>query len=757
MPLVYHYWEGVQNRNKSEDLPLLTDFTVYGLWTINQQIRHFSHITYSVGILVKPPFAVKSYKHCLSSKPNNEFIRKKATMTNLMLNYWFKPKKRWIIILLILSTSNILSNERADSVKQGIIPDAVITAGRVNSEIIPSQQLSGEQLKRLSAHSVADALRYFSGVQIKDYGGVGGLKTVNVRSLGSQHVGVFYDGIELGNAQNGVVDLGRFSLDNMAAISVYNGQKSVILQPAKDFASASSIYMTSLKPSFEKNKKSNINLGFKAGSFKTLNPTITWEQRLNNNLSSTFSSGYIYTSGEYRFRYARKDGYDTTELRKNGDVKALRVEGSLIGNIDQGEWKSRVYYYKSERGYPGASVREEPGKFRNQDRQWDNNFFIQGSFRKNFTGIYSLLLNGKYARDYLHYISDPRLDVTTMYINNTYLQHEIYISIANQFSLLKWLSISLSSDLQLYSLKANLTDFVYPQRQSFLTSAATSLRLEKIKIQASILHSYVNEKTRKYGTNADNKSELTPSFIASYKPFSNKDFNLRAFYKRIFRMPTMNDLYYTFIGNKNLKPEYTNQYNIGFTYGIHLKKKHLPKIWLQLDCYFNEIEDKIIAMPTSNQFRWTMINLGYTQIRGIDVAMESEWQIGKLNMNTRLNYTYQKAQDLTDNQSDYYGGQIPYIPWHSGSLTVNGNIRGWNINYSFIYTGERYDSVANIPENYTQPWYTHDFSFSRKISLKNTGLRLTAEINNIFNQPYEVVKCYPMPGINFNLKLNIIL
>ena len=88
----------------------------------------------------------------------------------------------------------------------------VVVTARINKEVIPVQSLSGDKLEKLAAHSVADAIRYFSGVQIKDYGGIGGLKTVNIRSMGTNHVGVFYDGIELGNAQNGVIDLGRFSL-----------------------------------------------------------------------------------------------------------------------------------------------------------------------------------------------------------------------------------------------------------------------------------------------------------------------------------------------------------------------------------------------------------------------------------------------------------------------------------------------------------------------------------------------------------------
>jgi len=665
--------------------------------------------------------------------------------------------KIFTLFFLFIITTPVISQECADTVKRDVIPQAVVTANRISYEVVPVQQLSGKQLEKLSVHSVADALRYFSGVQIKDYGGVGGLKTVNVRSMGSHHVGVFYDGIELGNAQNGVVDLGRFSLDNMASITMYNGQKSAIFQPAKDFASASSIYMTSRTPHFKENKKRNLNIAIKGGSFATINPTVIWEQLLCDGLSSSFSAGYMHTSGKYKFRYARKDGYDTTEVRKNGDVKALRIEGSLIGAINNGEWRSKLYYYKSERGYPGASVREEPGKFKNQDRQWDENIFIQGSYRKKINQLYSLLLNCKYANDYLHYISDPRLDVTTMYVNNKYLQQESYISVANLFSLSEWFSASISSDYQLNRLKANLIDFVYPQRQSLLTSAATSIRLEKIKIQASLLHSYIKEKTRKSGANADDKSEFTPSVIVSYKPISVTDFNLRAFYKRIFRMPTLNDLYYTFIGNKSLKPEYTTQYNIGLTYGINVRKRQIQRISLQLDCYYNEVEDKIIAMPTSNQFRWTMINLGYAEILGIDASLEYEWIREDFSINARLNYTYQKAQDFTDIKNEYYGGQIPYVPKHSGSAIINGSFRDWDVNYSFIYTGERYESVANIRENYAQPWYTHDLSFSKRVFLRERELRLTAEINNLLNQPYEVVKCYPMPGTNINLKLNITL
>ena len=653
---------------------------------------------------------------------------------------------RWILCLILSLFTTLPAISQSKVRHQTSLSDTLlklkevtIYSNRMQKKMSPVQILSGKELEKLNVYSVADALRYFSGVQIKDYGGIGGLKTVNIRSMGSHHVGVFYDGIELGNAQNGVVDLGRFSLDNMEVISLYNGQKSAIFQPAKDYSSASAIYMQTRKPLFKGEKKNNLNIGVKGGSFSTINPSLLWEHRFNERISSSISTEYMYTSGRYKFTYAKKDGYDTTAVRQNGDVRMLRLENAFFGKIPKGEWKAKAYLYNSERGYPGAAVREEPGKFRHQDRQWDTNLFVQGSFQNYFKPWYSLLANGKYAYDYLHYLSDPRLDVTTMYVDNHYRQQEIYASAAHLFTIYPWWSMSLSNDFQWNTLRADLIDFVYPTRNTILTSAATSFDFNRLMLQASLLYTHVDDNTRTKGANAGTKNKYTPSVIATWQPLTKLPLNVRAFYKKVFRMPTLNDLYYTFIGNKDLKPEYTTQYDVGITFSHTWNNHWLKSLDLQIDGYYNEVDDKIIAMPTSNQFRWTMINLGHVEIRGLDAAIRGEWGFGKVELSTLFNYTYQKAQDFTDPTSEWYGGQIPYIPWHGGSIILNGSYQTWSCNYSFIYTGERYEAVANIPENYAQPWYTHDFSLSKTFQWGKTGIRVTTEINNIFNQQYEVV------------------
>ena len=646
-----------------------------------------------------------------------------------------------------------------DSVRH--LCEVTVTAHRDKggSSIIPVQQLKGKELERLSVHSVADAMRYFAGVQIKDYGGIGGLKTVNVRSLGTNHTGVFYDGIQLGNAQNGQIDLGRFSLDNMEALQLYNGEKSDLLQTAKDYASASTVYLQTRKPLFATHKRYNLNVAMKAGSFDTYNPSILWEQKLTEKLSAQFSGEYMSTSGRYKFSYAKKNGYDTTEVRRNGDVSALRTEAALFGKSKDGEWRAKVYFYNSERGFPGASVREEPGKYRHQDRQWDTSVFGQGTFRRNFTNRYSLLLNTKVAYDYLHYLSDPRLDVTTMYTDNHYRQSEAYLSAAHLYQIRTWWQVSLSNDVQYNYLDADLVNFVYPTRWTLLSALSTSLHWDKLSFRMSGLQTYVNDKTRMVGGSAGSKNRFTPALILGYQPLDkgNHDLSLRAFYKRIFRMPTFNDLYYTFIGNKDLKPEYTTQYNVGGTYKRVWEKGLLRSAELRTDGYYNEVEDKIVAMPTSNQFRYTMMNFGLCHIWGLDASLRTSWRLGKLDVSTNCSYTFNRAMDHTDKGSPFYGGQLPYIPWHAFSAIAGLSWRDWAFNYSFIYTGERYEASANIPENYSKPWYTSDLSLTKLVRIKKFTLRITGEVNNVFNQQYEVVQCYPMPGTNFKVKINVMI
>lgn len=647
------------------------------------------------------------------------------------------------------------------------LDEVVITARRIQ-EIVPAQKLQGKELEKLSGNSIADALRYFSGVQVKDYGGIGGLKTVNVRSLGSQHVGVFYDGIQISNAQNGTVDLGRFSMDNMEILSVYNGQKSDIFQSARDYASAAALYMVSRRLGFAGNKTDNFNFRLRTGSFDLIDVSALWEHRLGKYFSTSANAEFLNTSGKYKFRYQRDGGYDTTEIRRNGDVMYARAEAGLFGEMPRTSFMLKGYFYWSERGYPGAAVKKDYGiSLLNEDRQKDRNIFVQSSITHKAADFYSFKAQAKYSNDYMNYIMPPYSTVQPM--NNHYRQQELYFTTSHLFSICRQLSTNVSCDLQWNSLDADGTEmfnanFIQPRRLTVLSAAAASATFDfGLSAQASILYTYVHDMSKRGMQTAGDKNEWTPTVILSYKPWKDIGLDFRAFYKKIFRMPTFNDLYYVQLGNRNLRPEYTTQYNLGAAYSANFRDSWFSGISASVDVYYNTVKDKIIATPTSNQLVWTMINLGYVEIRGADISVAPSMQFGPVAISARLNYTYQKAQDFTETKKDEgyegvistYGDQIPYVPLHSGSAVLGISYGKWDFHYSFVYTGERYMLGGNIPVNYIQPWYTSDLSLSRVFDIKNTELGITAEVNNIFNQQYEVVKWYPMPGTNFKITLSL--
>ncbi|MDE6206912.1 MAG: TonB-dependent receptor [Muribaculaceae bacterium] len=638
----------------------------------------------------------------------------------------------------------------ADSVAEQL-REVVVTTQRRPRDIIPVQTLSGKELRSYGGTNVADALRYFSGVQVKDYGGVGGIKTVNIRSMGTNHTGVVYDGVELGNAQNGQIDLGQFSLDNIESLSLYNGQKSDILQPAKDFGSAGTIYMRTRRPSFVHDERYHVRGTFRTGSFDLINPSALVEVNLGRGISASASAEWVKSSGRYRFRYRRFAGdgnvaYDTSAVRENGDINALRTELNVYGTLKRGSWSAKVYRYQSERGIPGAIVNNV---WRRGERVWDTNTFGQARYTGYF-GRFTTLANVKYANYHTHYVNNDDRQVA---IDNRYRQQEFYLSTANQYEVCSHWSASLCYDMLWNTMTADLYNFARPTRFSHYVALASSVDFERVRAQASVLGTFIHD-SREGSRASASRQVLTPAVFVNAYPLNDRCFSLRAFFKQSYRMPTFNDLYYADMGNSALSPERVSQYNIGVVYE---RQPHgFVDSWqVTADAYYNYVKDKIVAYPKGQQFRWTMLNLGKVDIRGVDLAaVVTIRPVGDLTVTLRGQYTFQRAIDVTNPSDSYYHDQIPYVPRHSGSAVGGLQWRGWGLNYSWIYVGERYNQQENISYNYMQPWRTSDVSVSKDLQIKRVSLRARLEVNNLFNQDYDVILNYPMPRRNYRFSIS---
>jgi vitamin B12 transporter len=636
-------------------------------------------------------------------------------------------------------------------VKQDTLNEVKIISTKITEEnisVTPVQIIHPSALDKLNSTTVADAVKIFSGVQLKDYGGIGGLKTINVRSLGSNHSGIFFDGIPITNTQNGEIDLGKYALENIESLALYNGQSDQIFQPASAFASASALLLKPRNPVFNEGEKSHLNVGFRTGSFGLVNPFMFWQHKVSQRLSGSVSAGWQKAHGRYKFHYINGDR-DSLVKRTNSDIDALRLEAGLYGVFrDSSSWSLKMYNYQSDRGLPGAVI---ANRINAADRLKERDFFVQSAYERR-SGNYQLMFKSKFAHNYTRYLNPQYLNAEGG-LDNRYRQNTLFFSLANQYRIKPYWNIALSVDYFRNNLDANLYQFVFPFRQTGLMALATELKFKRINLQSSLLYTAVNERIRS-GTSAFHRQQFSPSFALSWQPLAESNLRLRVFYKDIFRLPTFNDLYYTLIGNSALQPEFAKQYNMGLTY-TKAFKGNLQYFTFHADAYHNKIKDKITAIPTANLFRWSMVNMGKVRINGLDAGMQTAINLkNDVNVSLNLNYTFQDAVDITPD-SYYYNKQIPYTPKHSGSALLGLAFNKWAINYNLNYNDIRYSQQENISENLMPAWVVADLNTSYKFSFNKTEFKIVGEINNIGNKPYTVVYNYPMPGRSFRLTLNM--
>lgn len=635
---------------------------------------------------------------------------------------------RWGCLALIFYPHIYLhsaTSESADTTKTRNLNEVTVSAHR--RPLATAQKLSGAELQSLSSTSIADALKYFAGVQIKDYGGLGGLKTINVRSLGAQHVGVYIDGIRITNAQNGTVDLGKFSLSTLESVSLYNANKLDRCQSASEYASGATVYLRTRRPTAD-----SLSVMGAIGSFHTYKGRVT-AQISRKNWSGFIDGEYLNSKGDYPFRY-KSEYEDTVGKRKNSDIEYYRIEGAAFHK----GLSAHAYCYVSERGVPGGIVRRLSDKYINVGREWDADWFAQASWNHRFSSKHQVLFNGKYTQEYLRYCTDYPENQNTARVNNHYWQKDAFASAAYTFTPRRWIWLNAGYDARMSWLKADLKNFHTVRRLDQKAVIATQAEYANFRLAASLLYQHYKDWTLTHAGAADPLSKFTPSVTLGY---SSRGLSLRAWYKRIFRVPTLNDLYYTQVGNRNLKPEYTKQYNLGAEYHYYASRWSAH---IQADGYINKIENRIVCLPLKGTYSWSMMNYGETYCRGLNATVSGYYTPNDWKFSLLTSLTWQRDLNRTDPESQSYNRPICYSPTLSYGIT---GIVGWKwitLTVSDLHVGERMWSYAD-PEDVLKPY--------NNVDLKLTGswrrFIASLEINDLLDVQYEHVPRYPMPGRSF--------
>ena len=621
------------------------------------------------------------------------------------------------------------------------IDEVVVKGFRIPGNVLastPIQTLSHSDMERLGIHDMGDALKRFAGVQVKDYGGVGGMKTVNIRGLGAGHTGVTYDGVQVGDCQSGQVDLSRFTLDNVSLVSLQIGQEDNIYQSAKAYTSAGLINISTLQGVSD--CKPHLTTTLRTGSYGLFSPSLLYHQQFSRLGIGAYTS-YERADGVYWFTL--KNGIKTIhERRNNSDIKTWRGELNMSYQLtDKQTLQWKAYGFTSNRGLPGAVIYDNTYS---AERLKDKNVFTQMLYENRFSNRIKMKAAAKWNYSWSRYSDIP----ASGYKEDTYRQNETYLTATLWTNPLQGLNLSFAQDYAHNHLSMTLPKAANPTRNSLWTALATNYQIGAFSVNASLLATNIYERV-KQGNASDGFHRLSPAFSMQWRCL--QDFRLRFGYKDIFRTPTLNELYYTGIGNRHLNPEKSRQWNLGATYS-HTFNRTL-QLSLTADGYFGNVTDKIIAVP--KMFYWQMMNAGKVRQLGLDVSANIEKKWGNdWSVSATGSYSLMKVTDISDPTAVYYRNQIAYTPLHSGSASVLLHTPWLDFSYNVLVMGERYTLSYNIPDNRMKPFADHSITLSREFKISKQQLRVQFDVRNLGNKNYEVVRFYPMPGTNWQLSVS---
>lgn len=672
-------------------------------------------------------------------------------------------KARADVLLLCIAASIITAAAQDDTIATRLheLENIDVVSSRKIRELsstAPLHSLTQEQFTRLGVTDIANALHRLPGITLRDYGGAGGLKTISVRGFGAQHTGVSYDGVMLSECQSGEIDVARYSLDNVANLSLTIGDNDDIFIPARNAASAATLAIQTINPP-SADTKPHVTAQVKTGSFGYVSPFVRYGQNFSDRFAFSAIGEYVYAENDYPF-VVRNVSFVTRERRSNSRMNQGHGEMNFVWHINRlNRLSGKVYYYDNDRQLPGQ-VRYYTNLSREQLR--DRNAFAQLQYATRTAAHWALKWNAKYNWAASEYTDG-------LYKNGikdaAYWQREAYTSACLLFAPDARWAFDYSADYSYNNLSSSLATDTRPFRHTILQSLTAKYAAGRITAMARMLYSiYLND--AKDGPGARNMRRLSPSLSVSYRLIDGRDLYLRASYKNIFRAPTFNESYFFHYGSTDLKPESTDQWNIGATWRTVYDNG--SSIQLTADGYVNHVKDKIVAVPY-NMFVWTNINVAKIVVHGIDATISAEHRFksttagrskggSKAMLTDRhrghallftANYSYQQAENRTNPESPYYKNQLAYIPKHSGSAALSYENPWLNISFHGTAVSRRHANNEHYEGTDMARYAEFGITAYRHLAFGRHRFELRADAKNIFDRHYEVVARYPMPGRSY--------
>lgn len=582
--------------------------------------------------------------------------------------------------------------------------------------------LNSSEIKNINGSNIGDVLQTIPGVFIKNYGSGSALQTISMNGLGSEHTIILLNGSKLNSFQNAQVDLSLIPKENIKRIEVLsNGYSSVYGSDAiggvvnivtDDFFTDELLHLD-LSTSIGSYDKRNIavNLKNKIKNFR-------WEIAVSDKKSDDDYAYYFNSGNLTELKHRLNSKYSISNF-------ALSFDYLLNKKI---ALKLYSQFVNADRELPGIETGNVPPLTKQLDKNWNN--ILQFNFDNP---AYSINSEFNFQNNLMNYTTLP---VINSYYKNIILSNltKFNFNIANNSFLFGVESKygTIDSD----ELDSNVN------RKQFSVFNSSTINYKTLKFFPSIRYDYISD---------INKNVITYKLGINYKPFDKYNLHLRGNISHNFSAPTFNELYWKVGGNKNLKPESSDNYELGFISSGKLLTDYI------FDFTYLKIlaVDRIIWLPQSG-FIWSPINVLSSRSDIFISSIKFNFDISKLfDISAGVSYTHNKSIKTNE---DYSGDptinkQIIYIPEEQTKSNIEFKFSSLGINFFYSYFGRRFSDSENL--NALKPASVIDGNIFYDLNLENVHGQIKFEFNNLTNTDYQLISGYPLPLRNYLLTFNL--
>jgi len=657
-----------------------------------------------------------------------------------------------------------------------------------------------------------DLLGQSAGVRIRQNGGLGSSINYNLNGMSGNAIRIFIDGIPI-STYGSSFNLNSIPPALIERIEVYKG---VIPAHLADDALGGAINVI-----LKKGAKNTLNASISYGSFNTTQSNFNTTYRDKSGFTLKGSGFYNYSDNDYeiwgKFAYNIAPNGVMTQIKAKRFNDAYRSYGGrveagftdvkwadtfLIGfnasddynEIQHGQAMSKPYkgrfteadaqvisinYAKKDFIVKGLeftvnSVFSQRGEVLNDTVKWNYNWFNEKAI--GIDGQHFLSPTGAQQGPPTILHIDNKIFSTRGGLNYTLNDNHKFVFSSMLYSFDRDDKDEMKSELeknfqQKRDLQKSILSFAY-EFQAFDSRLRTNLfgkrYNQKTEQRTPLIVVENGQSTITEKLDHNNTTFYGYGFAGSYFVLPKLMFSLSA--EKAIRLPSENEIFgnpgENQTSNPSLKPEESDNLNIGLRFGPYLIHQH--KFSFGGSGFWRNSKNKIIR-EFSNRLNEALqtspsVNLGTAQSLGYEASLEYSYNkrlfIG-MNM-SKFNSLFKDKYDNKGKMLDYYNKQYPNEPY----FIINGNAQynfkdilqsnaELNLYYNCTYVGEFFTTWQSTQIDKVPSQFPHDLGLS--YTFPNKKYIVSFDAKNITNEQVYDNFGVQKPGVAFYLKFNYIL